>query len=144
MIRAAAAVLAVVALGLYLWFQWGHFFHFWRKSTSTPSDFVLNTAVTLGGFVGGGVAGFFGQTLPPPSGASHLSLRQRVTQKFAVVLKSWIGFAYFLAYIATGIAALMIAVRDPASSPDLVHEQIKNIALVFVGLVIAIVAAWFK
>jgi hypothetical protein len=105
-------------------------------------DFPTSLATTLGGLVGGVVAIGLGQTAPEadtPAEATRgiANVTGLVTESEG--RKTLVSFAYLFVYLVLGVAAIIAAVSVPDQTPD----AVKNLASVFIGLIIPIARGYF-
>lgn len=91
----------------------------------------------LAGLVGGITATAFG-VADPGRGIGRLGSLSRLTTAGATSAQ-WIGTVYVLIYIVVGIAAAVTWF----SHWEIVSETVRNLAVVFFGMVIPIIAGWF-
>lgn len=133
-----AAIVAVLALGAAVAFGvmaiWA-IVEVWRAtSTPVPNEAYTYVESALAGLVGGIVATAFGVSLPTAKlgGLSNLSTAGAVNRQ-------WIGAAYVVIYLVVGAAAIITWIFHA----DLVSGVVKNLACIFVGMVIPIVAGYF-
>ena len=151
LLAVSSALLSIVALfsfvALYTWailLSW--------RARPAPNPNAVYLATALAGLVGGFVASAFGQKLPdtsrPPTSffmSSAAYLGGIVTAKTGNAdpaasegtITSRIGMAYILAYFAVGLAAIATWAFAPAAS-----DLVKNLALIALGLLIAIVGTY--
>jgi hypothetical protein len=106
-------------------------------------DFPTSLATALAGLVGGVVAIGLGQTSP------GLSSRQNTANSIANVTglitdsvgrRSLLAYAYVYVYLILGVAAIITSVVVSEQAPD----SVKNLASIFVGLVIPIARGYFS
>jgi hypothetical protein len=155
-----AAAVALVVLAGFLYVYWRAMV--WAfQSVEKPAKFdgaYIYVATALAGLVGAIVAMIFNEKLPEPahiedrSGpkqprasraapgprAALFALRRSVVPSQLQIL-SFMSAAYVLGYLLTGIAAIAVWVMLGDRAPDL----IKNLALISIGLLIAIARSFF-
>lgn len=112
-------------------------------SSPVYSEGYIYVATILAGLVGGVAALGLGQ-----SGVNGIR-RQAVWRALGRTLapfqtenvQNTLAIVYTVVYIVAGIAALLVWITAPAEQP--VHEMIRNLALIFLGLAIATAQAFF-
>lgn len=105
-------------------------------------DFPTSMATALAGFVGGVVAIGLGQT-PPGTGSAEDTARgiAKVTGLAGTSegRKELLAYLYLFIYLLLGVAAIIVAV----ARPDTTADAVKNLASIFLGLVIPIARGYF-
>jgi hypothetical protein len=105
-------------------------------------DFPTSLATTLGGLVGGVVAIGLGQAAPeartPEEAARGIAnVAGLVTESEG--RKTLVSYAYLFVYLVLGVGAIIASVGAPDQTPD----AVKNLASIFIGLIIPIARSYF-
>lgn len=142
--RTALAAITFVALLLFAVVYgiliYGSFVN--ETPTWIQGDFPTSLATTLGGLVGGVVAIGLGQATPEADTAAEAT--RGIANVAGLVTesegrKTLVSFAYLFVYLALGVAAIVASVGVPDQTPD----AVKNLASVFIGLIIPIARGYF-
>jgi hypothetical protein len=142
--RTALAVITFVALLLFAAVYGILIFASFAGDTPEwiKGDFPTSIATTLGGLVGGVVAIGLGQAAPEaatPGEATRgiANVTGLVTESEG--RKELVSYAYLFVYLVLGVAAIIASVGVPEHTPD----AVKNLASVFIGLIIPIARSYF-
>jgi hypothetical protein len=154
LLAAAVAILVIIGFGILYGYA------FWRTWAGqyNPAPQYIYVATALSGLVAGIVAMIFDQKLPdqPPKPGKNRSasignskasgwraglsaLRGSVTIVPNPDLLEIVSVAYVLLYFTAGIAAIATWIISKDNTPDLV----KNLALISLGLFVAIARSFF-
>jgi Na+-transporting methylmalonyl-CoA/oxaloacetate decarboxylase gamma subunit len=141
-VRKTVSIVLVVLTGLAfaVFFAWA-IIQAWASAPGTSpklNDAFSYVSTAIAALVGGIVAVAFGLKQPPSSSKERLKnslngLRDLGVSQVLLVI-------YVVIYLVCGVVAIVTWVIRPPETPELV----KNLAVTFVGMLIAITGAYFK
>jgi hypothetical protein len=117
----------------------------WTKERTPPIPQQEYLASALAGLVGGIVAAAFGQKLPKPLERNRAAERLNAFGRFLIPwddakLRELLAAAYALVYIGMSVWAIVVWAKGGEYMPKL----ISSLAVVSIGLFIAIITAYFN
>jgi hypothetical protein len=143
--RTALAAVTIVALLLFaIVFSILIYASFMDESPGwIKGDFPTSLATALAGLVGGVVAVGLGQS--PPGASSTEETATGIANAAGLVTdaegrKMLLAYAYLFVYLGLGIAAIIAAIGVPDQTPD----SVKNLASIFIGLIIPMARGYFS